>query len=102
MKLPTLLLLAAALTSSPAWARDRLVDGFPELPEDARVVAERSVACQHFQGEVMGDGGARDQEVDVELGRLGCDRIEADLQRIRYAYRRDPGILEILKEAEHE
>ena len=64
MKRPLLLTLAviyAALTL--AHAGDRLVDGFPDLPKDARYVAERSVACAHFWGEANGTGDERDRQI---------------------------------------
>ena len=81
-------------------AGDRHVDGFPDLPKDARQVAERSIACQHFAGEHGGSDSERDREVIAELRKLKCDRIESDLERIKHQYRKNPGVLEILKEAD--
>ena len=100
MKRPLLLTLAviyAALT--PAHAGDRLVDGFPDLPKDARYVAERSVACAHFWGEANGTGDERDRQISEQLRKLSCDRIERDLDEVRLKYKDDRRVLEILAEA---
>ena len=94
-----LVLLTAALAAASANARNRLVEGFPDLPLDARQVAERSLACQHFWGEISGTGDERDQEVTRQLSQLKCDRVAADLQAIRTKYRRDPVVSGILLEA---
>lgn len=79
-------------------AKDRQVDGFPDLPPDARSVAERSLACQHFRGEINGRGDERDKEVAAQLRRLKCDQIADDLDRIRVKYRHDAVVLKILDE----
>lgn len=76
-----------------------MVDGFPDLPKDAREVAERSLGCQHFWGEVNGTGDERDQEVAARLKELNCDRVEKDLEGIRAKYRKKQKVLKILKEA---
>ena len=88
-----------AFSALYAWAGDRLVDGFPELPQDARHVAERSVACIHFWGEATGTGDQRDREVSDRLRELRCDRIERDLDEVRLKYKNAPKILKVLKEA---
>ena len=51
--------LLALLAAPTASAVDRLVEGFPELPVAAREVAERSLGCQHFWGEIGGTGDER-------------------------------------------
>ncbi|RYG93645.1 MAG: hypothetical protein EON58_17910 [Alphaproteobacteria bacterium] len=79
---------------------DRMTKGFPDLPKDARAVAERYMACQHFSGEFNGTGDERDKEVTKTLRELKCDRVEQDLERIKKKYERSPRVLEILKEAD--
>jgi hypothetical protein len=77
-----------------------MIAGFPDLPSDAREVAERYMGCQHFWGEVSGTGDERDQEVATQLNKLKCDQVDEDLRRIRVKYRDRPDILRILKEAD--
>ena len=93
----TLSAIYAALI--PAQAADRLVRGFPDLPQDARYVAERSVACAHFWGEATGTGDERDRQISEQLHKLSCDRIERDLDEVRLKYTDDPKVLKILDEA---
>ena len=76
-----------------------LVDGFPDLPGDARNIAERSLARQQFWGEVNGTGDERDREVACQLTQLECNRIAQDLGRIRVKCRQSPKTLKILQEA---
>jgi len=87
------------LLSVRVGAVDRMIEGFPDLPSDARGVAERYMGCQHFWGEVDGTGGERDREVAAQLKRLRCDRVEQDLKRIKDKYRNSPDVLRILEEA---
>lgn len=89
-----------ALPFGSANAIDRLVKGFPELPKDAREVAERSVACNYFSGELNGDGGSRDKEVLAQLHKLKCDRVERDLKTMRTKFQKQPKILAVLDEAD--
>lgn len=92
-------ILTSLLAATSASAIDRLVEGFPDLPKDARVVAGRGMACQHFWGEASGTGDARDRDVAKQLKRLGCHHVERDLERIRVKYRNRPEVLRILDEA---
>ena len=94
-------LICAALVFAAFTARssDRLVDGFPELPRDARSVAERSVACMHFWGEANGTGDERDRQVSEQLRNLRCKDIEHDLEKVRRRYKDQPKILKVLLEA---
>ena len=78
-----------------------MVEGFPDLPKDARVVAERYMACQHFSGEANGTGDERDKEVAKALRELKCGRVEQDFESIKKKYLRNPRVLEILKEADY-
>ena len=77
-----------------------LVTGFPNIPADARRVAERLANCNHFAGEFSGDGSARDKEVNGTMKELGCDTIERDVAAIRRKYAADPTVEEALKKAE--
>lgn len=102
MRLPTFL-FAASLSLLPlgsAHAIDRLANGFPELPKDARKVAERSVTCNYFSGEFNGDKGERDKEVAAQLRKLQCAHVERDLRSMRAKYQKKPKILAALEEAD--
>ena len=94
------ILFVAVVVASPALAVDRMVEGFPDLPPDARAVAERSLACQHFGGEVNGTGDERDQQVAATIKELKCDQVGQDLKDMREKYRQRPDLLKILDEAE--
>jgi hypothetical protein len=85
--------------SAPVVAVDRMVEGFPDLPKDARDVAERYMGCQHFWGEVGGSGDERDKWVAAQLTELKCDQVERDFAQIKVKYRDRPDILRILEEA---
>lgn len=85
---------AAAPSDNP------LITGFPNIPADARRVAERLAACNHFAGEINGDGGERDKEVGGTMKELSCDTIERDVAAIRRKYAADPTVEEALKKAE--
>lgn len=93
-------LICMVLASARVGAIDRMVQGFPDLPSDARDVAERYMGCQHFWGEVSGTGDERDREVAARLKELKCDQVEGDLRRIKGKYHDHPDILRILKEAD--
>ena len=94
------LVLSALLLFAPtAKAIDRTVDGFPDLPKDARAVAERQLGCLHFSGEFGGTRSERDRQVVRELKRLRCNHIERDLGRIKAKYRNNPTVLKIMQEA---
>lgn len=97
-----LTLIGFLLVSSIALARDRMVEGFPDLPRDARAVAERTLNCIYLNGEFTGTGGERDREVTRALRKLRCDRVEEDMRKIRYKYRTSPAILKILSEAAYD
>ena len=101
MKTPALsvMLVAIGVASSCVIAGDRMFTGFPDLPKDAQEVAERSLACMHFGGEVNGTGDERDQDVARQLKKLNCDRVERELKDIRFKYRKSPKVLKILEEA---
>jgi hypothetical protein len=99
MKIPTLIAILVAGFSGAAFCQDRLVSGFPDLPPDAQAVAERSIACQHFWGEVNGTGDQRDKQVAEALQELKCDRVTQDLDLIRVKYGKDQRVLAVLKEA---
>jgi len=103
MIVPRFLALALALTTiSNAVARDRMVEGFPDLPKDAAEVADRSLACIHFSGELGGTGDERDRWVTEQLRELRCDRVERDLQSVKHKYRNQPEVLKILAEATYD
>lgn len=96
------ILVIGLMTSASATARDRMVQGFPDLPRDAAKVAERSLACLHLGGEINGTGDERDRWVAQQMRNLRCDRVEKDIAAIRHKYRHKPMVLEILSEATYE
>lgn len=86
---------------TPAAPSDNpLVTGFLNIPADARRVAERLANCNHFAGEINGDGGERDKEIGSTMKELSCDTIERDVAAIRRKYAADPTVEEALKKAE--
>ncbi|MGY0505396.1 hypothetical protein [Luteimonas sp. e5] len=93
-----LLVAGLALAHTPA-GQDSPTSGYPELPRDARRVAERSIACRHYADEFMGMGDARDREVNRQLGKLRCHSLEKDAERMRRKYRDDPEVLRLINEA---
>jgi hypothetical protein len=62
------------------------VTDFPDIPSDARVVADRLASCAHFAGEINGDGSARDKEVFSIMAKLHCDTINQDVMVVRRKY----------------
>jgi len=99
MKVSSALVVSLLLAAGNASAIDRLVEGFPDLPKDARAVAERGVGCMHFWGEITGSDKERDKEVNRALKELKCDRVERDLATMRSKYKNDARIVQILREA---
>lgn len=85
----------------PASSDNPLVAGFPNIPADARRVAERLAACAHFAGEMNGDGGDRDKEVGVTMSELNCSTIDNDVAAIRRKYAADPDVNKALDRAEN-
>jgi len=96
-------LLAAGCTSAgnPSYVanEDLLVSGFPDLPSDARQVAERLASCSHFAGEFNGDGSDRDKEITSTLTELRCDTIDQDASAIRQKYAGNREVQEALAAA---
>jgi hypothetical protein len=76
-----------------------LVTGFPDLPGDARQVAERLASCSHFAGEINGDGSDRDKEVYAAMTELRCDTIEKDVSLIHHKYSGNRAVQEALDAA---
>lgn len=85
----------------PAPSDTPLVTGFPNIPADARRVAERLAACAHFAGEMNGDGGERDKEIGVTMSGLNCSIIDKDVAVIRRKYAADPDVNKALDRAEN-
>jgi len=95
-------LVLVLVACSSAAARDRMVDGFPALPPDAAKVAERSLGCLHFGGELNGTGDERDRWVARQMRQLRCNRVEKDLAATKRKYRQSPTVLQILSEATYD
>jgi hypothetical protein len=100
MKHLVFLVAITLLQSNSASAVDRMATGFPDLPVDAKNVAERSLACNHFWGEISGNGDERDKEVSKKLTDLKCSQISQEIKAIRYKYRNNLKILAILDDAD--
>jgi hypothetical protein len=85
-------------TAFPGYAANEylLVVGFPDLPGDARQVAERLASCSHFAGEFNGDRSDRDKEVASTMTELRCDTIDQDASVIRQKYAGNQAVLEAL------
>lgn len=97
-----LLVGASALATDPPAPSDTpLFTGFPNIPADARRVAERLAACTHFAGEINGDNGERDKEVGTRMSELHCDSIDKDAAAIRRKYAADPDVNKALDQAEN-
>ncbi len=95
----SLCLTACAVTGSgPKIHEDLLVTGFPHLPPDARVVAERLASCSHFYGEIGGDP-ARDNEIMGFLAQLQCGTIDKSVAEIKSKYSGNQAVLESLAQA---
>lgn len=78
---------------------DLLVSGFPSLPDEARLVAQRLASCTHFAGEFNGDRSERDSEVTATMGELRCDTIDQDVSAIRKKYHGNQAVQEALAAA---
>lgn len=108
MRRHSLLLIALLASASvngaeppPASGDNPLVTGFPNIPADARRVAERLASCTHFAGEINGDGGERDKEVATTMTELNCATIDKDVAAIRRKYAADPDVNKALDRAEN-
>jgi hypothetical protein len=66
------------------------------LPPDAAAVIRRVEACNHFSGEVSGDGSGRDRAVAAKMVELHCDAIESDTVALRAMYGDRPDVMEAL------
>lgn len=87
------LLVAACAHESPLASR------FPGLPRDAAKVVDRIAMCQHFGGEINGDGSERDQEVFKAMASLRCETIDHDESAIRRKYADNDQVLAALAAA---
>lgn len=96
-----LLVGANALAADPRAGDDPPPTVSPNIPADARRVAERLAACAHFAGEISGDRGERDREVGTRMSELRCDSIDKDAAAIRHKYAADPDVNEALDQAEN-
>ena len=99
-----IVLLVAGCASNPQpsnYSVDEglLVSGFPGLPDDARLVAERLASCSHFAGELNGDRSERDKEVAATMSELRCETIDQDASAIRQKYRGSRAVQEALAAA---
>lgn len=85
---------------NPASQKNEPVESLPTgLPDDVNRLIERLQLCNHFAGEINGDGSERDKEVSATMSELKCDRIEADTASIRQKYAQDPVVLQMIDDA---
>ena len=87
------LLVVACAHESPLASR------FPGLPRDAAKVVDRIAMCQHFGGEINGDGSERDREVFRTMASLRCETVEHDASAIRRKYAGNDQVLAALAAA---
>jgi len=73
--------------------------GIPDLPSDARQVADRLASCSHFAGEFNGDNSDRDKEVASTMAELRCHTIDQDVSAIRQKYTGNWAVQEALAAA---
>lgn len=83
-----MLLAAPLLGSQPVRAG-------PDLPADAKAYVTRRMGCNHWGGEDAYDA-ARGREIGEAVKSLRCDAVEADGQRLRRRYKRQPDVLKTL------
>ena len=83
-----LVLCLGACSSSQTYSASEnlLVTGLPNLPQDARNVAERLAACQHFSGEIGDNPPDRELEIQATMSDLKCKSIEQDVADMRAKY----------------
>ena len=96
-----LVLCLGACSSSQTYSASEnlLVTGFPNLPQDARNVAERLAACQHFAGETGDNPPDRELEIQATLSDLKCQSIEQDVSDMRAKYSANREVLAALDSA---
>jgi hypothetical protein len=70
------------------------------IPADVAAAIKRLELCQHFAGEISGDGTERDQEVAGALRRHRCDNIEATIKTLKLKYRANAPVAARLEAAE--
>jgi hypothetical protein len=99
----SLLLLSAALLGLACTAPAQVRAPSPaaaRLPADVAAAIKRLERCQHFAGEIGGDGTARDKEVASALRRHRCDSIEATIKTLKRKYRANGPVVARLEAAE--
>lgn len=77
---------------------DRERDGFPDLPADARDVADRALACRQLDRLYPTAEDRRDPEVAEGREQMGCETVSKELEAIRARYRDDARVIGILDE----
>lgn len=74
------------------------VPSFPECPNDIKALLTRAIGCQHFGGEIGGDGSERDQQVNAQMEKMSCDTVARDVSSLKKTYRTDSNVLKAIKE----
>lgn len=86
---------AATLDNNDVWANYETVKR--SLPKDAALTLERAVDCDHFSGEINGDGSARDKEVNQTMNRLHCETVSKKVATIKLKYKTNPAVQDAFK-----
>lgn len=86
---------ADLLNNNDVWANYETVKC--SLPKDAARTLERAVDCDHFSGEINGDGSARDKEVNQTMNRLHCETVSKKVAAIKFKYKANPAVLDAFK-----
>lgn len=77
---------------------DRERDGFPDLPADARDVADRALACMQLMRVYPTPGDQRDPEIVAFRTEMRCATVRDELAAIRRRHAGDARVLGILDE----
>lgn len=86
---------ASTSNNNDVWANYETIKR--SLPKDAARTLERAVDCNHFSGEINGDGSARDKEVNQTMNRLHCETVSKKVAAIKLKYKTNSAVLDAFK-----
>lgn len=67
------------------------------LPNDASIVIDNAVQCNHFSGEINGDNSLQDKQTYLTMDKLGCNEVEKKILDMKKKYRNNASVLEAIK-----
>ena len=91
-----LILMQQPPAEDESW--ERLRQRIELAPQDVATFIERRTGCHHWDGEVGGGDRDREQQVQSERRKLGCDHIGSDTQALQAKYQRRPDVLQLISE----